>query len=87
MVMVQSALKTPLYDSHIEWGARMVEFAGWSMPVQFTGITDEHVHTRRVCSVFDVSHMGRLRLTGGDCESLLNRLCTRNLAGAEVGRS
>ena len=65
----------------------MVEFAGWSMPVQFTGITAEHIHTRTACSVFDVSHMGRLRLTGGDCESLLNRLCTRNLTGAEVGRS
>ena len=65
----------------------MVEFAGWEMPVQFTGITQEHVHTRTECSVFDVSHMGRLKLTGSDGESFLNRVCTRNLAGAEVGRS
>ncbi len=80
-------LKTPLHDAHVEWGARMVEFAGWSMPVQFVGITAEHNHTRNACSVFDVSHMGRLALHGRDTESFLDRLCTRKLAGAEVGRS
>lgn len=69
------------------FGARMVPFAGWSMPVQYTGIQDEHVHTRTACSLFDVSHMGRLTLTGRDGENLLNRLCTRNVANAEVGRS
>jgi len=84
--MTDGALKTPLHDSHLAWGARMVDFSGWSMPVQFTGITDEHIHTRKACSVFDVSHMGRLRLTGRDCEAFLNRMCTRNLAGAELGR-
>lgn len=84
--MSTELLKTPLHDAHVSMGARMVDFAGWSMPVQFAGIVEEHVHTRTACSVFDVSHMGRLRLQGDDCESLLNRLCTRNLAGAEVGR-
>lgn len=85
--MVESVLKTPLFDAHIEMGGRMVEFAGWSMPVQFAGVKEEHVHTRMACSVFDVSHMGRLTLTGSDCETFLNRLCTRNLSGADVGRS
>lgn len=80
-------LKTPLYDVHVAFGARMVDFAGWSMPVSFSGINEEHVHTRTVCSVFDVSHMGRLTLTGKDCQSFLDRLCTRNLSTAEVGRS
>jgi len=80
-------LKTPLYDAHVAFGARMVEFAGWSMPIVYTGIVEEHVHTRMACSVFDVSHMGRLRIDGADGESFLNRICTRNLAGAEVGRS
>ena len=80
-------LRTPLYDTHLAMGGRMVEFAGWQMPIQFTGIIEEHHHTRRACSVFDVSHMGRLMLTGADCEALLDRVCTRNLAGAEVGRS
>ncbi len=84
---MESVLETPLYDTHVEMGGRMVEFAGWSMPVQFAGITEEHIHTRTACSVFDVSHMGRLKLTGDDCESFLNRLCTRNLSGADVGRS
>lgn len=64
----------------------MVEFAGWWMPISFTSITEEHVHTRTACSVFDVSHMGRLSLTGRDGEAFLNRLCTRNLTDAEAGR-
>ncbi len=80
-------LKTPLYDVHVEYGARIVAFAGWSMPVQYQGIRQEHIHTRTACSVFDVSHMGRLRLSGPDSESLINRLCTRDLVNAEVGRS
>jgi len=80
-------LRTPLYDIHFNMGGRMVEFAGWSMPVMFTGISEEHLHTRSACSVFDVSHMGRLTLTGADCELFLNRVCTRNLRNAEVGRS
>jgi aminomethyltransferase len=85
-MMTESLLRTPMYDLHVEMGGRLVEFAGWEMPVQFAGIIEEHVHTRTACSLFDVSHMGRLKLTGKDCESFLNRLCTRNLAGAEVGR-
>jgi aminomethyltransferase len=80
-------LHTPLYDVHVAFRARMVEFAGWSMPVMFRGINEEHVHTRTACSVFDVSHMGRLTLAGPDAGALLDRVCTRNLAGAEVGRS
>lgn len=84
--MSESLLRTPLYDIHVAHGGRMVDFAGWEMPIQFTGIVDEHKHTRTACSLFDVSHMGRLTLTGNDGERLLNRLCTRNLAGAEVGR-
>ena len=84
--MTESLLKTPMFDVHVSFGGRMVEFAGWSMPVHFAGITEEHVHTRAACSVFDVSHMGRLKLTGDDCHALLDRLCTRNLSDAEVGR-
>ena len=85
--MTETLLRTPLYDTHVERSARLVEFAGWQMPVQFAGIIEEHIHTRTACSMFDVSHMGRLKLTGTDCESFLNRLCTRNLVGADVGRS
>ena len=85
--MTEQLQRTPLYDTHVAFGARMVPFAGWEMPVQFDGIIAEHNHTRTSCSVFDVSHMGRLKLTGGGCEAFLDRICTRKLAGAEVGRS
>ncbi len=87
MAAIGEQLKTPLYDTHIEMGARMVEFAGWSMPVHYRSIREEHLHTRSACSLFDVSHMGRLKLKGRDAGSLLDRLCTRNLADASVGRS
>ena len=56
--------KTPLYDKHLEAGARMVSFAGWSMPVQYTGIIEEHLHTRSESSLFDICHMGELLLRG-----------------------
>lgn len=85
--MTDELMKTPLHDTHVAFGARMVDFAGWSMPLLFRGIIDEHNHTRTACSVFDVSHMGRLKLSGGDSGALLDRLCTRNLAEPEVGRS
>ncbi len=85
--MTNGLLHTPLYETHLQFGGKMVDFAGWSLPISFAGITQEHVHTRSVCSVFDVSHMGRLIVTGKDAEPFLNHLCTRNLAGAEVGRS
>ncbi len=81
----ESLKKTPIYDVHVEWGAKMVEFAGWSMPVQYAGIVEEHVHTRTQASVFDVSHMGRLRIRGAKSEAFLNRLCTRKLL-PEPGR-
>jgi aminomethyltransferase len=79
-------MNTPLHDIHVSFGGRMVDFAGWSMPLMFAGIIEEHVHTRTACSLFDVSHMARLRVTGADAEVFLDRLCTRNLAGADVGR-
>jgi aminomethyltransferase len=85
--MAEELLHTPLYETHKQFGARMVEFAGWEMPVQYVGIIEEHNYTRSACSVFDVSHMGRLKLTGDDCERFLNWICTRNLKDADIGRS
>jgi aminomethyltransferase len=84
--MSEELLRTALHGEHVARGGRMVPFAGWEMPVMYTGIAEEHVHTRTACSVFDVSHMGRLRLTGADAGTLLDRVCTRNLKGAEPGR-
>ena len=62
-------LSTPLNALHIELGARMVPFAGYSMPVQYpSGLMAEHHHTRSAAGLFDVSHMGQLRLVGADAE-------------------
>ncbi len=85
--MTETLHKTPLYNTHVAFDGRMVDFAGWSLPVCFAGIIEEHVHTRTACSLFDISHMGRLRLSGRDTADLLEWLCTRNLTQAEVGRS
>ncbi len=77
--------QSPLHDFHIQMGAKMVEYAGWNMPLMYRSIVEEHVHTRTKCSIFDVSHMGRLRIRGQDAFALLQRLCTRNLDGMEPG--
>jgi len=79
-------LRTALYDTHERLGARLIDFGGWEMPVVYRGIIDEHVYTRTAASAFDVSHMGRLYLSGPDAEALLQRLCTRNVSKLAVGR-
>ena len=57
--------RTQLYEIHVAAGASMVDFGGWEMPVQYpTGIVAEHLYTRHFCSLFDVSHMGRLLIQG-----------------------
>ena len=67
--------RTPLYDLHLDCGGRMVPFAGYSMPVQFSdGIIREHQHTREAASLFDVSHMGQLELRGPDISAALEAL-------------
>lgn len=77
-------LKTPLYDLHVELGARMVEFAGYAMPVQYpAGIMAEHLHTREAAGLFDVSHMGQARVTGD--EAALEKLITADLASLGAG--
>ena len=79
-------LQTALYDVYQQLGARMVEFAGWHMPILFSSIVEEHHHTRTGCSVFDVSHMGRVDLIGPDAEALVNHVVTRNVAKMVVGQ-
>ncbi len=80
-------LKTALNDFHARMGARLVEFAGWNMPLQYTSIIEEHNATRNGCTMFDVSHMGRIYVSGPDALSLLDYLCTRHIATMEVGQS
>src|SRR5687768_17519673 len=80
--------RTPFYDFHVAAGAKMVDFAGWEMPILYRGIVEEHEQTRRSGSIFDVSHMGRLHFSGGaDAVTFLNRVLTRNVAEQKVGQS
>ena len=80
-------LKTPLYDLHVELGARMVPFAGYSMPVQYpAGLMAEHQHTRNAAGLFDVSHMGQLRLTGADAAAAFESLMPVDVIDLAVGK-
>ena len=81
-----SQRKTPLYDWHVAHGARMVEFAGWAMPVQYTSIIDEHVATRTTASITDISHMGRLRFEGPGAAVFLAELLTRRVADLKLSQ-
>ena len=77
---------TPLHDWHRANGGRMVEFAGWEMPVQYrSGIVAEHLATRRDAGLFDVSHMGRFRLRGPGSEAALRRVLTNDAATLAAG--
>jgi aminomethyltransferase len=72
--------RTPLYDLHRDFGAKMVPFAGYEMPVQYpSGILSEHLHTRSRAGLFDVSHMGQIRLSGPACVSALEKLVPGDL--------
>jgi aminomethyltransferase len=79
--------RTPFHDFHVAAGARLVEFAGWEMPILYRGITEEHEQTRTSGSLFDVSHMGRLYFTGRDALRFLDYVVTRNLSQQKVGQS
>ena len=77
-----SLLTTPLHDLHLEWGARMVPFAGYHMPVQYpSGLMAEHHHTRTAAGLFDVSHMGQLRLMGADAAAAFESLMPVDVQG------
>lgn len=81
-------LKTALHDRHVELGAKMVEFGGWDMPVQYpAGILAEHLATRKQAGIFDVSHMGRFIFRGSGALAFLQHALTNNAAGLEVGRA
>src|SRR5437870_1001078 len=79
-------LRTVLYDRHLALGARMVDFAGWDMPVQYASIVEEHQAVRTAAGVFDISHMGRLWLKGPDALKLVQRIYTNNAATLKEGQ-
>ena len=81
------ASRTALYDWHVGHGARMVDFAGWDMPVQYTSIIDEHTAVRTGVGLFDISHMGRLSFGGPDALALLQQVYTNNAATMKDGQA
>lgn len=84
--MSANLAQTPLHAWHVAHGARMVDFAGWSMPVQYTSIVEEHRATRTAAGLFDISHMGRLRFEGPHAGDYLDSLVTRRVAHLPPGQ-
>jgi aminomethyltransferase len=78
--------KTPLHAEHIKLGARMGEFGGWDMPIQYAGILQEHQQTRSKASVFDICHMGEFELSGKTALQDLEKLLTCNIQTLEIGQ-
>ncbi|MDI3270727.1 MAG: glycine cleavage system aminomethyltransferase GcvT, partial [Bacillota bacterium] len=79
-------LRTPLWSWHREAGARMVDFAGWEMPVQYQGILEEHGAVRREAGLFDISHMGEIRIQGKGARDFLQYLLTHDVGKLVPGR-
>ncbi len=72
-------LRTPFYKHHVDHGAKLVDFAGWEMPILYKSIIEEHKQVRSAGGMFDVSHMGRIKITGKDARKLIERICTRRV--------
>lgn len=85
--MTTELRKTSLYDRQKALGARFVPFTGWELPVQYSGVTDEHQTVREAAGLFDVSHMGELWVAGPGAGAAINRLVTNDVAGLEENRA
>ena len=83
-------LRTPLHKFHVEHGGKMVDFAGWEMPILYSapgaGIIAEHIQCRTSGGLFDVSHMGRVAIKGRHARRLLERVCTRRISDMQTGQ-
>jgi aminomethyltransferase len=79
--------RTPLYGRHVALGGRIVDFGGWDLPQQYSSIRDEHLAVRRAAGLFDISHMGRLRIEGAGAEAYLQGLLTNDLAQLPPGHA
>ena len=78
-------LRTPFYQFHLDHQAKMVNFAGWDMPIMYTSIHEEHHRVRTEAGLFDISHMGRLKISGRDARRLLERILTRRVSDMPQG--
>ncbi len=85
MLPVPVLSRTPLYERHAAAGAKLVDFAGWEMPVQYEGVRQEHMAVRRACGIFDVSHMGEIETSGPQALELLQRLLSNDVAKMPLG--
>src|SRR5262245_61636258 len=79
--------KTPLNEAHRSLGARMVDFAGWDMPVQYSGVIEEHMAVRTAAGIFDVSHMGEVFVHGKDARANLQNLTTNDVSKLADGQA
>ena len=84
-VEAKTLKRTPLYEAHLEAGAKLVDFAGWEMPVEYDGIRAEHLRVRSACGVFDVSHMGEIETEGPQAAELLQRLLSNDVSKIQIG--
>ena len=78
---------TPLFNSHVNLGAKMVDFAGFKMPIQYQGITTEHLNVRNHVGIFDVSHMGEFKIYGKDSTKFLNYICSNNIEKISIEKA
>jgi aminomethyltransferase len=83
----ETLLRTPLYDEHVKAGGRIVPFAGWEMPVQYRGVTDEHKAVRSAAGMFDTSHMGELVMRGEHAAAVVNYLITNDASRLKDGQA
>lgn len=77
--------RTPLYSAHQAAGAKLIEFGGWEMPVYYSSITEEHLAVRKAGGIFDISHMGEIRVEGADAERFLNHALTNDVSKLTPG--
>ncbi len=80
-------LKTPLHARHVAMGAKMVPFGGWEMPVQYSGIREEHLAVRGAAGLFDVSHMGEIEIAGRDALAAVQRISSNDASRLDIGQA
>ena len=87
MAVAKPLKQTPIHQCHVELGGRLVEFAGWEMPVSYSGVIEEHRAVRSAAGLFDVSHMGEIRVRGEGAEAFVDRLTPNRVEGLANGRA
>src|SRR5438270_6804628 len=78
--------RTALFSAHQKLGARLIDFGGWEMPVQYTSIVDEHLAVRNAAGVFDISHMGEVTVSGAAAKQFLNSALTNDIQKLSIGQ-